>query len=80
MLATTDPTRVIVMTGAVPHPIMVHHRDFPDLSADGESPAIAARNLAQDLAREIELADDEMHREPLRHALDDVRAYIDRAG
>ena len=45
----------------------------------GESPESAAANLAQDLAREIDGAADDLHREPLQRALDDVKASIERS-
>ena len=73
-----DPNQIIVATGQIPQ-FRVNHRDFPDLQADGESPAIAAANLALHLEREIDAALDELHRKPLQQALADVRAYIDRA-
>jgi hypothetical protein len=73
-----DPSQVIVTTGATAHSFRVHHSDLPELEADGETPAAAATNLAQDLAREIDAAADELHRGPLHRALDDVRAFLDR--
>src|SRR5690348_3550248 len=49
---TVDPIRVIVTTGSAAHVVQVHHRDMPELNADGESPESAAANLARGLARE----------------------------
>jgi ribosomal protein L25 (general stress protein Ctc) len=74
-----DPSRVIVTTGATPDAVRVHHRDFPELQADGESAELAAANLAQDLSREIDVVADDLHREPLQQALADVRAFLERS-
>jgi hypothetical protein len=73
-----DPSQVIVTPGATADSVRVHHSDLPDLQAHGETPAIAAANLAQDLGREIADAADELHREPLRRALSDVYAFLGR--
>ena len=45
----TDQSRVIVTTGATAHTTSVHHRDFPEIRAEGETPTIAARHLANQL-------------------------------
>lgn len=74
-----DPSRVIVTAGATAHSVQVHHRDIPELQSHGESPEAAAANLAQDLAREIDGAADDLHREPLQRALDDVKSSIERS-
>jgi hypothetical protein len=71
-----DPTQVIVTPGPTAHSYRVHHSDVPILQADGESPAIAARNLEQDLVREIDGAADDLHRGPLLKALDDLRSFL----
>ena len=73
-----DPSQVIVTAGATAHCVQVHHRDIPELQSHGESPESATVNLAQDLAREIDGAEDDLHREPLQQALEDVNASIER--
>ncbi len=75
---TADPIRIIVTTGATPYAVQVHHHDMPELHADGESPEIAAENLANALTREIDSVADDHHREAIRWALDDVRAFVER--
>jgi hypothetical protein len=77
---TADPSKVIVATGATGIAAQVNHRDFPDARADGESPAIAARNLIGDLSRALDSAATEEDRAPLRQALADVQGFIDQAG
>jgi hypothetical protein len=70
-----DTSRVIVSSDSTPQ-FSAHHHDFPELRASGESARDAATNLAVDLEREIEAASDDLHRTPLRRALDDVRAFV----
>ncbi len=74
-----DPSQVIVTSGATAHCVQVHHRGIPELQSHGESPESAAINLAQDLTREIDGAADDLHREPLQQALEDVNASIERS-
>ena len=74
-----DPNQVIVTAGATAHSAQAHHPGFPELRSHGESPESAAANLAQDLAREIDGAEDDLHREPLQRALVDVKASIERS-
>ncbi len=73
------PIQVIVTAGATAHSVQVHHRGIPELRSHGESPELAAANLVQDLAREIDVAADDLHREPLQQALDDVKASTERS-
>ena len=54
----------------------LHHRDIPELQADGASEREAASNLAQDLTWEIDWAADHHRRDQLGRALDDVRAFV----
>jgi hypothetical protein len=75
-----DPSKVIVTTGATAHAARASHREFPDARADGESPAVAARNLIAQLARALDSAATEPDRAPLRRAIADVQEFIDQAG
>jgi hypothetical protein len=74
-----DPSQVIVTDGATAHSVQVHHHGIPELQSHGESAESATVNLAQDLAREIDCVVDNLHREPLQRALDDVNASIERS-
>jgi hypothetical protein len=71
-----DPSQVIVTAGATAHSVQVHHHGIPELQSHGESAESATVNLAEDLAREIDVVVDNLHREPLQRALDDVKAAI----
>jgi hypothetical protein len=75
-----NPSQVIVTTGFTPQAVQVYHRVIPELHVDGESPEIAAANLAQALAREIEGLADQDRREMFQRALADVRAFIVNEG
>ncbi len=75
-----DPSKVKVTTGATAQAARASHRDFPDAHADGESPAIAARNLVAHLTRALDSAATEQDRAPLQRALADVQEFIDQAG
>ena len=66
---SADPSQVIVTAGATAHSVQVHHHGIPELQSHGESPESATVNLAQDLAREIDGAADDLHREPLERRL-----------
>ena len=65
-------SRVIVTPGAT---AQVHHRDFPEIRAEGDSPAIAARNLSNHLARALDSALTNWRRETIQQAIADVQAF-----
>lgn len=73
-----DASQLIVTAGATAHSVQVHHQGIPDLRSHGESAESVAVNLSQDLSREIDDAADDLHREPLQRALDDVNASIEQ--
>jgi hypothetical protein len=77
-----DPNQVIVLTEQ--HPILhlqassVHHRDFPEVHAEGPSPEDAAARLAELLSQGLESAPSRWRREILERAIADVRAFAAR--
>ncbi len=73
-----DPSKVIITAGATANTVQVHHHGIPELRSHGESPQAAAANLVQVLTRELDGAVDDLHREPLQQALDDVKASTER--
>jgi hypothetical protein len=77
-LEGADPGRVVVTGGGTADACQVHHRDIPELHADGTTPRAAAANLAQDLEREIGDVPDHRRRELFGRVLDDVRAFAAR--
>ena len=73
-----DLSRVIVTTGATAHATQVHHRDFPEIRAEGETPEVAATNLANQLVRALDSALTPWRRETIEQAIADVKAFAER--
>ena len=73
---STDLSRVIVTTGATAHATSVYHRDFPEIRADGESPAVAASHLVHQLRRTLDSALTTWRRETIEHAIADVEVFV----
>jgi len=71
-----ESSRVIVTTGATASTAQVHHRDFPEIRAEGESPAMAARNLENHLTRALDTALTNWRRETIQQAIADVQAFV----
>jgi hypothetical protein len=74
----TDPSRVIVTIGATAGAAQVHHRDFPEIRAQGENPAAAASHLVNQLTRALDSALTNWRRETIQHALADVQAFAEK--
>jgi hypothetical protein len=77
----TDRSRVIVRAGVceccVARAHQVHHRDFPEIRAEGGSIAEGAARLADHLSRYREGAQGTFHRDRIDWALADVAALLD---
>jgi hypothetical protein len=71
-----EATRVIVMTGATANTMCVHHRDFPEIRSEGESPTVAATHLSNQLTRALDSALTTWRRETIEQAIEDVRAFV----
>ena len=60
----TDRNRVVVASGVCDchtiHSTHAHHRDFPEIKAEGESPADAAARLINQLASVLDTASDRL--------------------
>ena len=72
----TEQGRVIVGTGAMANSATVHHRDFPEVRAEGETPAQAATYLANQLTRALDSALTHWRRETLVAAINDIEAFV----
>ncbi len=68
--------RVVVGTGAMASSASVHHRDFPEIRAEGETPQDAAVHLADQLSRAIDSALTQWRREAIGQAIADIRAFV----
>lgn len=77
---TTDASQVILTSGdcgcLAISAAQVHHRDFPEILALGESPLRAAHRLILLLDRALDGAPSPWHREAIEQARADVRSYI----
>lgn len=79
----TDQSPLIVTTGVcrecqAVHTIQVHHRDYPEIQAEGESPELAAAQLVNRLSRVLDTAPDRWRNESIQSAIADIQALIAR--
>jgi hypothetical protein len=75
---STDADPVIVTEGATHDAAQVHHRDFPEIRADGENPIVAAGHLVDHLTRALDSALTTWRRETIQKAIAEVRAFADK--
>jgi hypothetical protein len=79
-----DHPQVIVTTGTSPDHLipttLIHHRDFPEIWAQGGSPREAATYLVNQLGRALESAGNLRGRRPLEAALSEVYSYLRTLG
>jgi hypothetical protein len=79
MFATDCP--VIVKANGFPacpsvHAVLAHHRDFPEILGEGETPERAASSLLNHLTAAIDSVGGDRHREVVLRAILDVRTYL----
>jgi hypothetical protein len=60
--------------------IYVHHENFPEMRIEDISAEQAALHLASRLEVARASASDSLHRDAVRQAIDDIRAFLDRQG
>jgi hypothetical protein len=72
----TDLKRVIVTVTGSSTAASVHHRDFPEIRAEGSSPKEAASHLVNKLACTLDSALTNWRRETIDHAIADVKAFV----
>ena len=72
--------RIVVTTGATQGSSTAHHRDFPEIRAEGETPSIAASQLVNHLTRALDSALTDWRRESIERAIADAQDYADRTG
>ena len=75
---STGDDRVIVTTGATAGRAEAHHRDFPEIRAEGESPTAAASQLLNHLTRALDSALTDWRREAIEKAIADVRGFSEQ--
>jgi hypothetical protein len=72
----SDQSRVIVMIGATAHSTSLYHRDFPEIRAEGETPAVAGTYLVNQLTRALDSALTHWRRGTLEQAIADIQAFV----
>ena len=74
---TSDQDRVIVTTGTTGHATQtqVHHRDFPEIRAEGETVAVATTQLVNHLTRALDSALTPWRRGTIEQAIAEVQAF-----
>lgn len=68
--------RVIVGSGLTPGCKRLHHQDFPEIRADGDSEQEAARHLLHQLRRALDSALTNWRRQSIEAAIAEVETYI----
>jgi hypothetical protein len=76
----SDPSPVVVTTGVTAGTTRVHHRDFPEIRAEGSNPSEAAAHLVNQLTRALDSALTDWRRQTMQHAIDDVKAFASNGG
>lgn len=79
-----DPRKVIVTerhcSTCSTETVEAYHESFPEMRLGGTSAGQAAERLARRLKGSLDVVCDPPHREPVRQALADVRAFLNREG
>jgi hypothetical protein len=79
-----DARRIIVTESSCRacsvHTIYVHHENFPEMRVEDISAEQAALHLASRLEAAHAATVDSLHRDAVRQAIDDIRAFLDRQG
>jgi hypothetical protein len=74
----TDLSRVIVTISGSSSTASVHHRDFPEIHAEGGTPKEAATHLIHQLTRALDSALTDWRRDRVNEAIADVKTYVDQ--
>lgn len=71
----TESSAIIVSTGSTANASSVHHRDFPEIRAEGENPKVAAANLVNQLTRALDSALTTWRRDTIQKAITEVESF-----
>lgn len=74
----TDPSKVVVAAGGSSSTARVHHRDFPEIRAEGANPKEAASLLVHQLSRALDSALIDWRRDRVASAIADVQAFVEQ--
>jgi hypothetical protein len=79
---SANPTQIIVTTevwaGQPVTTLHAHHRDFPEIQAEGETALAAAAELEHQLRQALEAVSDPWHRGNVVRAIEDLQAFVMR--
>lgn len=73
---SADVSKIIVTPG---EPVLMQHRDFPEIRAEGKGIPEASRHLQNQLSRALDSALTEWRRESIQNAISDVKAFVETA-
>jgi hypothetical protein len=73
-----DLSRVVATPGATAQTTCVHHRDFPEIRADGKTAREAAEHLVNKLSLAMDTALTDWRRETLGQAIAEVADFLKR--
>lgn len=76
----TEPNRVIATCGPTAQTTQVHHRDFPEIRADGPGAKEAASLLVNKLSLALDTALTDWRRQALSRAVADVADFLKSGG
>jgi hypothetical protein len=76
---SSEQDRVIVSTATSGNRLhtQVHHRDFPEIRAEGETTAAASQQLVNHLTRALDSALTTWRREAIQSAISEVQAFAE---
>jgi hypothetical protein len=79
---TCNPSQVIVVADddqcVLLHGMSAHHRDYPEVRAEGSTPRAAAARLAELLSLSLDSTPSDWRRQGVQQAIADVRAYAEQ--
>ncbi len=74
----TESNRVIVAQSANSSSFVVHHRDFPEIRAEGAAPRKPRRTWSTSWHCALDSALTDWRRETVDHAIADVKAFVEQ--
>jgi hypothetical protein len=74
---STEASHVVITPGLTANTTQVHHRDFPEIRAQGGSAQEAAKQLGNQLTRALDSALTKWRRDTIQKAIDEVRAFAE---
>ncbi|MGP0069577.1 MAG: hypothetical protein ACLQGP_39005 [Isosphaeraceae bacterium] len=74
----TELSRVIVTISGSSSTASAHHRDFPEIHAEGGTPKEAASHLIHQLTRALDSALTDWRRDRVNQAIAEVQAFVDQ--